>query len=632
VRNRICAAFGRLLRSERGIALPMALMVTVVGMGLAAVPIVASINSQGGNQHNQGANEALAAAETGAEFALRAQGILHIAEGDSQLCVSSTSVTSGWCPEEPVSTTTKAVAPGSIGLATYTYQVLPCFGTGKSSAGCAAVASSVGCTEAPVEIVSTGTALVAGVKVKRRVELSGCAGSFSLPPEWEFKREAQRTELKELEEKKHSLEEPGLTLEATRTKKETERTKLEETILKEEAEGKKETESKAGYKEEEVTHEVAPPVFSAGQVAGIESLLMNGGSNVYNGGVGSNGKVTLTGNANACPTVRYGTEYSATNGSNNPPSYCSSRTFVKGTYKYPPVQPPSNIETANSNARLASLDPVTASWMRDNIKWGEANKELSISNGSTLILEGSLPYFLCRLTLSGGSKLLMGKGKSIRIFFQEPTKTKCPGLNGAAQLVVDNGTTIGPDSNQGPGLYFLGSANQKTEPSKIELGGGSEISQFVLYAPRSTIVANNGVNLSGTIIGQTLELAGGANINKAGVFTPPSSTEFVAPEVVTEKVKVPTTETVKTELAKHKEEKRILDEEIIRITHEIEAINKAPIEKITDEIVEKQNELVAWENLANPGSGSAANTSFKKSSFDECSATPPDSGSPASGC
>lgn len=633
MRNRLRDALGRLLRSEAGIALPMALMVTVVGMGLAAVPIVASINSQGGNQHNQGANEALAAAEAGAEWALREQGSLHKARGDAPLCVSSTSVTSGWCPEEPVSPTTGVVAPAPIGLATYTYRVLSCYGTGKNSTGCAAVASSVNCTEAPVEIVSTGTALVGGIQVRRRVEVTGCARSLTVPSaEQTSERETKRAKLAEREKNLHELEEPGVNLEATRTKIETERTKLEELIKKEEAEGKTETESKSGYKEETVTHEVAPPVFSGGQVAGIESLLMNTGANVYNGGVGSNGKVTMTGNANACPTVRYGTEYSATNGSNNLPSYCPSRTFVKGKYTYPLVSPPSNIETINSNPRLTALDPVEKTWMRQYVAWNESKKELSVSNGSTLTLEGTLPYFLCRLTLSGGSKLKMGAGKSIRIFFQEPTKAKCPGLNGAAQLVMDNGTTIWPDSNHGPGLYFLGSANQTTEPSKIELGGGADVSQFVLYAPRSKILANNGVNLSGTIIGQTLELAGGAKINEKGVFTPPSTTEFVAPETVSEKVKVPTTETVKTELAKHKEEKRILDEEIIRITHEIQAINKAPIEALMKEIAKEAEEVSAWEKVYFPVSGSGSNTSFRKSSFNECSATPPNSSSPASGC
>jgi hypothetical protein len=630
VRNRLRNAFVRLLRSERGIALPMALMVTVVGMGLAAVPVVASINSQGGNQHNQGTNEALAAAEAGAEVALREQGILHIKKGDAQLCVSSTSVTTGWCPEEPVSPTTKAVAPGSVGLATYTYKVHSCFGTGKNGTGCAELVSSVGCTEAPVQIVSTGAALVGGVQVKRRVELSGCAGSFSLPPEWEFKRETKRTELKEREESLHKLEEPGLNLKAELTKKEAERTKLIETITKEKAEGKKRFETKTGTKTEVVEKEVAPAVFSSGQVVGIESLTMSNGANVYNGGVGTNGPLSMTGSANACSIwMVKGQSKTINNGSDSTPSYCKSgKTIVESKEKktYPEVLLPANIATQNSDGRLTGLDPASG-YQRGNVSWNESKKELSLTYGE-LKLEGTLPYLFCRLVLGGGGTLKMGAGKTIRIFFEDPAN--CPSLNGAAQLVIANGSQVEPDSGHGPGFYLVGSSTKGL--SKVELAGGGQATQLVIYAPRSAINANNGINMSGTIIGQSLELAGGAHINEKGVFTPPTSTEFVAAEKVKEEVQVPTSTEVESTLGIHEDELRTIETSIEAITKQIAAINKTPIEEQKKKVTEKLEETVTWENLANPGSGSSSNTSFKKSSFNECSAIPPSPSSPASGC
>ncbi len=618
-----------LRRSERGIALPMALMVTVVGMGLAAVPIVASINSQGGNQHNQGANEALAAAEAGAEWALRDQGVLHKEKGSARLCVSSASVTSGWCPEEPRPENGSHTVPVSIGLATYTYNVLPCYGTGAATSGCAAVASSIECTDAPVEIVSTGTALVGGLPVQRRVEITGCAGSFNLAA-YESERETKRAGLKALEEELRRLEEPGETLETSRTKVEGERTKLEETITKEEAEHKSETETKTGYTEEKIKREIPPPVFSSGQVVGIESLVMNGGANVYNGGIGTNGPLTITGNANACSVwMVKGQSKTITNGSNSVPKYCTSgKTIVESATKktFPEVQLPANITTQNSDGRLTGADPASG-YQRGNILWNESKKELSISYGE-LKLEGTLPYYFCRLVLGGGSKLQPGSGKTIRIFFENPTN--CPSLNNAAQLVISNGAEVMPDSGHGPGFYFVGSPTKGQ--SKIELAGGGQATQLVIYGPRSAINASNGINMSGTIIGQTLELAGGAHINEKGVFTPPTTTEFVAPETIEETVKVPTSETVKTELAIHKEEKRKDDEKILTITHEIEAINKTPIEELKKKLGEETANVSTWEKVTGSGSGAAGNTSFKKSSFNECSATPPSSGNPASGC
>jgi hypothetical protein len=621
-----------LARSERGIALPMALMVTVVGMGMAAVPIVASVNSQGGDQRNQGSNEALAAAETGAEIALANQGTLHLEKGSGVLCASEPTATpkAGWCRQEPFSAATGKVAPGSVGLAHYTYSVLPCYGAGSSYSSCASVRSAAGeCTEDPVEVVSTGYTTVAGVAVERRVKLTGCAGAFTRPANWEAIREEKRSELRKLEEELKELKAPGEKLEKERTAKEKVRTELEETITREKAEGKKRFETVTTTETTYVEHEVAPPVFSGGQTVGIESLVASNNAQVYNGGAGSNGPVSLTGSANVCGTVRYGTTFTANNGSEN--ANCSAgRTTVKsGPTNYPLVQLPAEISTKNSNARLTGADPASG-YQRGNISWNESKRELTVSYGE-LTLEGSLPYFLCKLVLAGGSTLRSGSGKSIRIFFDEPTTNNCPGLNGAAQLQIANGTSVTADSNHGPGFYFLGSSTKGA--SKIELGGGSNVSQFVVYGPRSAITANNGVNLNGVIIGQSLELAGGASINKAGNFTPPSSTEFVAPEKTKEEVKTSKNKEEETTLGHHEDELNTVITEIEQITHQIEAINKKPIEEKENQVSEKSKELAQWEAKGNPGSGGEGTTTFKKSGFSECTGTPPHTtGLPDAGC
>jgi hypothetical protein len=624
----------QLIRSERGIALPMALMVTVVGMGLAAVPIVASVNSQSGNRHNQGSNEALAAAEAGAEVALHKQGLLHIAIDNSQLCVAESGASPGWCPLEPRTTNTGTIVPGSIGLASYTYRVLPCYGVGANYEGCNAVTASAECPEDPVQVVATGTARIAGHDVNRRVSVIGCADSTpALPPNWEEEEQTLNSELTTLEEELVTLELPGKSLEATRTTQEEKRTKLEEIIRIEEAEGKQEFEERQRYEEKEVTREVPPPVFSGGQVVGIEGLVMGNNAQVYNGGVGTNGAVSMEGSANVCGTVRYVTTKVARNGSENAPGNCAAgRTFVQSSpVTYPPVQLPAEIATKNSNARLAASDPVPSNvWQRGNISWNESKRELTVSY-SELTLEGALPYYLCKLTLAGGSKLRAGSGRSIRIFFDEPKN--CSGLNGSAQLQIANGATVYADSNHGPGFYFLGSSEKGK--SKIELGGGADVSQFVVYAPRSQIVANNGVNLNGTIIGQSLELQGGAQINKASPFTPPTTTEFVPPEVIKEKVKVALpSEKVETVLHVHKEEKREVENEIVNSTTQIDGINTEPIQEQSTKVSEKSTALAEFRKKIEELAGSAGSgSSFKKSTFTECSAAEPHTtGTPSAGC
>jgi hypothetical protein len=636
----------QLWRAETGLALPMALMVTVVGMGLAAVPIVASVNSQGGNQHNQGGNEALAAAEAGAEIALQRQGTLHIEESTGQLCVSQPEgePTAGWCPEEPLNLEDGLVVPGTVGLANYTYRVLPCYGAGATFSSCDVVAKSAECEGLdPVEVVSTGKATVAGLPVERRVSVTGCAVSFSLPANYQEELEHRQHEVERVEHELHELELPGLTLEAERSGLETKATELEGTIAKEKAEGKTRFETKTNTEEKKIEREIAPSVFGGGQIFGIEGLSMSNNAQVYSGGVGTNKALTMVGSANTCGTVRYGKAYGKTvnNGSEGVPSYCKTgRTFLAAEpaeeLKFAQVQLPAGIEKNNSDERLSGLDPATG-YARGNVSWNESKRELSLTYGE-LTLEGTLPYYLCKLVLGGGGTLKAGAGKSIRIFFPEPTSKNCPGLNGAAQLQIANGTMVLADSNHGPGFYFVGSAPgaPASETSKVELGGGANVSQFIVYAPRSTVVANNGVNVSGAIIGKTLELAGGARINEKGAYTPPSTTEFLAPEKITEIVliQLPPTQT-ETELGHHEDELGKTKSEIEEKTHAIEGINTEPITTKGEELVVKQREWSEWHHKSEGGPGSEGSTSFQKSGFAECTATPPHvegQSGPAAGC
>lgn len=461
--RRVRARLTRLRREEQGIALPMALLITTIAMGFAAVPILASVSSESGDSRDQGTNKALAAAEAGMSLALLRQNQMRpttaepcVSEASGKLALgkAQTSGTeSGWCtPVTLTSASTPAPPPGTE----VTYRVRPCY----PQSACSGVTTCES-TENLVKVVSTGTATVTGRTVSRRLATAACSKS----------------------------------------------------------------ETKTVTKEETTT---PPNVFAGGQIVGVSWIKMNNDAQVYNGGIGTNGVMKeMVGSANVCGKVQYGESYvTPSNGSENPPKGCAAgRTFVKGTTEYPAVVLPTEIATKNSNSRLGStapIDPVgNASERGGIIAWNSSKRELTV-NYNQLTLEGTEPYFICRLVLAGGSKLLSGTGKKIRIFFDAPAN--CSGLNGAAQLQIANGAYVGADSYSGPGFYFVGSETEGA--SRIELGGGATVSQFVVYAPKSSIVANNGVNVDGAIIGRTLELGGGADINK-NAFTPPSLEDFL---------------------------------------------------------------------------------------------------------
>lgn len=726
MRGRLQSALRELRRCERGIALPMALMITVVAMGFAAVPVVASINAQSGDSHNQGSNEALAAAEAGAEVALLKQSrmLSQVTDDSHPACVAgqlpiAAGGESGWCPKVP--------GPGEarpkVGAAEYSYQVRPCY---AGEGGCSDLASTdtEKCTAASnhllVEIVSTGYATVAGNEITKRIAVTGCANTnrpASVPREIEVIEEEEKTVKREIEKKeeevkvdshqvvekeeKIAVEEKVLKTETAAEKKwtkeltaleekktedvgqlkvlETELTEIRNTVehVKTEPAGTEYTET-PGEKYTEVVKTAPVNVWGAGQIVGIEGLPMGNNAQIYNGGAASNKEVSMVGSANVCGTVNYGTVFKTDNSSSSKaPSGCAAgRTVTQATSTYPAVTLPSNIATENSDSRLCSetachkgLDPVPSSvWERGNISYNAANKQLTV-NYSSLTLEGTAPYYLCQLVLAGGSSLYAGAGKSITIYFAPPSS--CPGLNGAAQLQIANGTYVYADASSGPKFLFVGSSSTPAS-SKIEFAGGARSEQFVVYAPYSKIIANNGIEMTGAIIGNTLELQGGASINKYGTFTPPpAETILSSTETVVEKQK-PATKTaheskyleeLESRLAKQKTKVEVKESEIKAIETQIRNLEAAEsnevgvitqlreteIKDLIEERTRLENEVTTLKSvvgsseeeievlkgnkktLENETGGRAE--AIKKQSFRECTGAPPAVGlAPDEGC
>ncbi len=727
MKRRLRGALRELTRSERGFALPMALVVTVVAMGFAAVPVVASINAQSGDSHNQGSNEALAAAEAGAEVALLKQSrmLSQVTDDSHPPCVGqqvpiATGGESGWCPKVPGAGESRP----KVGAASYSYQVRPCYAEGSDCSDLASTDTencSVASNHLLVEIVATGYATVAGNSITKRIAVTGCADTSapsSVPQEIKLVEEEEKTikeEIvetdKELNSVEHQVKEKedqikevegrqptGITtieekfktelaaLEKTKTKDieqreelRTELMNLRETVerVKTEPAGTEYTET-PGEKYTEVIKTAPVNVWGAGQIVGIEGLPMGNNAQIYNGGAASNKEVSMVGSANVCGTVHYGTVFKTDNSSSNKaPSGCAAgRTVTQATSTYPAVTLPSNIATENSDYRLcnetvchAGLDPVPSSvWQRGNISYSAANKQLAVNYGS-LTLEGTAPYYLCQLVLAGGSSLYAGAGKSITIYFAPPAS--CPGLNGAAQLQIANGTYVYADASSGPKFLFVGNSASPAS-SRIEFAGGARSEQFVVYAPYSKIIANNGIEMTGAIIGNTLELEGGASINKYGTFTPPPAETFLpSTETVVEKQKPSTKvgheskylEQLETELATQKTKVETKENEITAIETQIKNLEEAEkhevgviaelrqteISHLVEERTRLEGEVVAIKKtiktyneqieflegkkkeLRTKTGGKAK--AIKKQSFQECTGEPPAVGvAPDQGC
>ncbi len=169
------------IRSERGMALPVALFGMIASMALAGAAVVATVDVQRGSKRDNSSKSAIAAADAGANVArlrlaryatvLDSETAPCLVVGTSGLLTASAAETVGgsaWCP--PVS--------GTVGGATYSYRVSP-VGTP--------------CGVYDLCVVSTGTA----DGVSRRIEVTynsdGSGGGSSEETEEEETEEEEET-------------------------------------------------------------------------------------------------------------------------------------------------------------------------------------------------------------------------------------------------------------------------------------------------------------------------------------------------------------------------------------------------------------------------------------------------------
>jgi hypothetical protein len=188
--HRLRTAFSRLIRSERGFAVPTALMAIIAGMALAGVAVMASVQTQRGTDRDSAAKRALAVADAGAEVALYRQN--KVVTTDVLRCVNETvlgdlvagtPVADGWCGQR-----TGAVAGG-----TYTYRVKPWTIVGTVESGlrreltvvASGTVDGVSRRIAVTAAARTGTNVTAGVGAVGDegvlIEGNGSIGSVDVP-------------------------------------------------------------------------------------------------------------------------------------------------------------------------------------------------------------------------------------------------------------------------------------------------------------------------------------------------------------------------------------------------------------------------------------------------------------------
>lgn len=471
-----------LRRSERGMALPVALFAMVSSMALAGAAVVATTDVQSGAHRDDSSKSALAAADAGANVARVRQAryafILNTANpcltmsgGKLQKGFSEQVGGQGWCP----------AVSGSTGEGQYSYRVSP-------------VGTSCGGEE--LCVVSTGT--VDGIS--RRIEVT-------------FKRSGIATN-----ETEHVGEEFRQKI-------------LEERRDQQLAEVNQEWEKVTKKKEEikKLLEQAASSIGAEGFI-GRDGITISGNADIRVG-VGTNGNIETSGSSSICGNIRYGVGKKWIKSGST--SQCPGYKTAQGNVNLPSVSTfiPSNIATVNSNARITTCtstnvpvncqkDGYTGSWTKAP-PFDAKRREINLSGNETLTVGGG-DYWLCAINFNGNTQIIMAQGSRVRFFFDTPehcnNNTNQLNFSGSQQI---SATGYQPKSGQFqmPGFYFLGNA---AGTSTINLSGNSQTNEAVIYAPDSVINLSGNSTWKGIIVGRRIAMTGSAVVSQDAGFQPPT--------------------------------------------------------------------------------------------------------------
>jgi hypothetical protein len=241
--------------------------------------------------------------------------------------------------------------------------------------------------------------------------------------------------------------------------------------------------------------------------------------------IGTNGSVILTSNgkksAIICGDIRHGVGQTSPVPNSSPTPCKEQGEVTEGNKTLPPVVPPENIATANSNCRLAltcpnpksEVDPYLGKTRTATQPWDAAHRFINVPNNASLTLGGG-DYWVCGLFVNG--EVYIAGTSKVRIFFDTPEH--CSGLDSShTQVDITSSATIkstGYLTSSGtfevPGLYVMGSTTISTKVNLAGNAGG--INEVMIYAPNSNLEISGSASWVGMFAGKTVKMNGSPTI------------------------------------------------------------------------------------------------------------------------
>jgi hypothetical protein len=552
-----------LAEGERGMALPVAVFAMVSSMALAGAAVVATVDVQQGVGRDNASKAAIAAADAGANVARERQArygyilnqfnpCLGIGDDGKLTHVDAEEVgEQSWCPE----------VSGTVGENSYTYRVSPV---------------GVDCGDEELCVVAEGRA----DSVTRRIEVTYARNSLTSTLE-------ERT----IFERARELEETRIRIRQAEQRDEWEKVNELQEQLKKELEELQEQVNAEGF-------------------IGREGIVLSGNADIRVG-VGTNGNLETSGNATICGDIRVGVGKTWTKSGNA--KQCNGYEMREGNVQLPPVSSfmPTDIATTNSNGRITSCtstnaplncqkDAYTGKWS-SKPPFNPDTRAITVSSNDTLTVGGG-DYWICSITLTGNSQLIMAEGARVRFFFDKPENC---GNNGN-QINLSGNNRIAATGYQPsagkfeiPGFFLLGSTSLA---SQINLSGNfSTTNEMAIYGPDTYINISGNATYKGVIVGRHIAMSGNGKVEQdAGFELPPE----LNPARVVEEIKTGT---------------------------EGGGTQTGPPKTEAEELEELRQEIERWDEEQRTLTNSTAVT-FEPNGYFECSGTPATGEAPNAGC
>jgi hypothetical protein len=140
-----------------------------------------------------------------------------------------------------------------------------------------------------------------------------------------------------------------------------------------------------------------------------------------------------------------------------------------------------------------------------------------VSSNDTLTVSGG-DYWVCSISLSGNSQLIMASGAQVRFFFDTPEHCGVP--SGGTQISMTGNTRIASTSKTVmPAFYLLGST---TTPTNVNIAGNaSTTDEFVIYGPDTTISITGNGTYKGVMAGKRIYISGNGRFENDVDYEPP---------------------------------------------------------------------------------------------------------------